>query len=96
MPRKVDEIPVSYESATPYLIVQDAARALEFYQKAFGATEIMRVSGSGGSIGHAEIKIGKAIIMLEDEFPDMNSRVLNRSEARPSASWCTYRTWTRS
>ena len=74
MSRTVDAIPKGYEGATPYLIVQGAARALEFYQKAFGATEIMRVAGPGGSVGHAEIKIGKAIIMLADEFPEMNCK----------------------
>ncbi|HEU5408804.1 MAG TPA: VOC family protein [Nitrospira sp.] len=74
MSRTVDAIPKGYEGATPYLIVQGAARALEFYQKAFGATEIMRVAGPGGSVGHAEIKIGKAIIMLADESPEMNCK----------------------
>ncbi|HWF59011.1 MAG TPA: VOC family protein [Nitrospira sp.] len=74
MAGKVNAIPSGYEGATPYLIIKDAARALEFYQKAFGATEIMRVAGPGGSVGHAEIKIGKAIIMLADEFPEMNCK----------------------
>ncbi len=74
MSRTVDAIPKGYEGAMPYLIVKGAARALEFYQKAFGATEIMRVAGQGGSVGHAEIKIGKAIIMLADEFPELNCK----------------------
>jgi PhnB protein len=74
MASKVNAIPAGYEGATPYLIVKDAARALEFYQKAFGATEIMRVAGPDGSVGHAEIKIGQAIIMLADEFPEMNCK----------------------
>ncbi|MEX5216044.1 MAG: VOC family protein [Nitrospiraceae bacterium] len=74
MSRKVNAIPVGYEGATPYLIIKDAARALEFYKKAFRATEIMRVAASDGKVGHAEIKIGAAIIMLADEFPDMNCR----------------------
>jgi len=72
MSGKVNAVPKGYEGATPYLIVKDAARALEFYQKAFGATEIMRITASGETIGHAEIKIGAAIVMLADEFPDMN------------------------
>lgn len=74
MSGKVNAIPVGYEGATPYLIVKDATRALEFYQKAFGATEIMRIPAPEGKVGHAEIKIGAALIMLADEFPDMNCR----------------------
>src|SRR5262245_28557072 len=68
--------PVSagYHSITPYLIVKGAARALEFYKKAFGATELMRMGGPDGQIGHAEIKIGDSHLMLADEFPDMGFR----------------------
>jgi PhnB protein len=58
------------QTATAYLIVKDAARALEFYKQAFGATEIMRLHGPGENIGHAEIRIGNSTIMLSDEFPD--------------------------
>lgn len=72
MPATVKAIPEGYEGAIPYLIIKGAAAALEFYKKAFGATEIMRMPAPGGTIGHAEIKIGKAIIMLADEFPDMD------------------------
>ena len=72
MPATVKAIPEGYEGAIPYLIIKGAAAALEFYEKAFGATEIMRMPAPGGTIGHAEIKIGKAIIMLADEFPDMD------------------------
>jgi PhnB protein len=67
---KAKAIPDGYHGATPYLCVKDAAKALEFYKKAFGATELMRMGEPGGKIGHAEIKIGEAIIMLADEFPD--------------------------
>src|SRR5574340_1616656 len=74
MAGKVNAIPEGYEGATPYLIIKGAARALEFYQKAFGATEIMRIPAPEGKVGHAEIKIGTAIIMLADEFPDMNCK----------------------
>jgi PhnB protein len=66
-------IPDGYEGATPYLICKGAARAIEFYKKAFGATEIMRLAGAGGRVGHAEIRIGQAIIMLADEFPEMGA-----------------------
>ncbi|HTS11859.1 MAG TPA: VOC family protein [Candidatus Limnocylindrales bacterium] len=57
-------------SATPYLTVNDAAAAIEFYKKAFGAVEVMRLVGPGTKIGHAEIRIGNALFMLADEFPD--------------------------
>jgi PhnB protein len=67
----VQPIPEGYHSATPYLIVNGAARAIEFYQRAFGATEIMRFAMPDGNIGHAEIKIGNSPIMLADEFPEM-------------------------
>jgi PhnB protein len=63
-------IPDAYRSATPYLCIRDAAKALEFYKKAFGAKEISRMGMPDGKIGHAEIKISEAIIMLSDEFPD--------------------------
>jgi PhnB protein len=58
------------QTATAYLIVKDAARAIEFYKQAFGATETMRLHGPGEHIGHAEIRIGNTAIMLSDEFPD--------------------------
>jgi PhnB protein len=58
------------QTATAYLIVNDAARALEFYKQAFGAVETMRLNGPGDRIGHAEIRIGDSTIMLADEFPD--------------------------
>jgi len=67
---KVKAIPEGYQGATPYLCVKDGAKALEFYKKAFGAKELMRMAGPDGKIGHAEIKIGEAIIMLADEFPE--------------------------
>lgn len=74
MSGKVKAIPEGYEGATPYLVIKGATNALEFYKKAFGATEIMRMPAPGGKIGHAEIRIGNAIIMLADEFPEMNHK----------------------
>lgn len=74
MAANVNPIPKGYEGATPYLIVKGAANALEFYKKAFGAEEIMRIPAPGGKVGHAEIRIGNAIIMLADEFPEMNHK----------------------
>lgn len=70
--------PTGYHSVTPYLIVDNATKALEFYQKALNATELYRlpVSSDKGvqKIGHAEIKIGDSQVMLSDEYPEMNAR----------------------
>jgi len=66
----VKPIPDGYHSVTPYLIVDDAKAAIDFYRQAFGATEKFRLP-MGDRIGHAEIKIGDSMIMLADEFPDM-------------------------
>ena len=74
MTTKVKAIPDDYKAATPYLCVKGAARALDFYRKAFGATEVMRMPHSDGKIGHAEIRIGAAPIMLADEAPEMDFR----------------------
>jgi|HubBroStandDraft_6_1064221.scaffolds.fasta_scaffold00190_5 PhnB protein len=61
------------QTATAYLTVSDAAAAIEFYKKAFGATEVMRLIGPGTKIGHAEIRIGNSKIYLSDEFPDFGA-----------------------
>jgi len=71
---KVKPIPVGYHALTPYLIVDGAAAAIDFYKKAFGATEVMRMPGAHGRIGHAEIKIGDSTLMLADEDPSMGYR----------------------
>lgn len=70
----VKPIPEGYHSVTPYLIVDDAARALDFYKNAFGAVETMRLPAPGGRIGHAEMKIGDSTVMLADEYPAMGAR----------------------
>jgi len=70
----VRPVPEGYHTATPYLYVKGGVKALDFYKKAFGATELMRMEGPGGSIGHAEIKIGDSPIMLSDESPEMGAR----------------------
>jgi PhnB protein len=67
----VKAIPDGYHSVTPYLIISGATAAIEYYKKAFGATELMRIDAPGGKVGHAEIKIGDSPIMLADEFPEM-------------------------
>ncbi len=64
-------IPEGYRSITPYLIVNDGAKALEFYEKAFGATSIMKMEDPGGKIRHAELQIGDSKVMLADAFPEM-------------------------
>jgi len=64
----VKPIPEGYHSVTPSLIVNDAAGAIDFYRRAFGAKEIMRMPGPGGKIVHAEIKIGDSMLMLSDEI----------------------------
>jgi PhnB protein len=70
----VQPIPDRYRHVTPYLIVQGAARAIEYYKKAFGATEVMRMAGDDGRLGHAELEINGSPIMLADEFPEMGIR----------------------
>ena len=70
MSNEVKPIPDGYEGITPYLICKNAEAAIEFYKKAFGAVEICRI-GEPGMVGHAELKIGSAIFMLADEFPDL-------------------------
>jgi Glyoxalase/Bleomycin resistance protein/Dioxygenase superfamily len=67
----VRAIPEGYHSITPAIVCKGAARAIEFYKEVFQAKEIMRMSGPGGTIGHAELQIGDSRIMLNDEFPGM-------------------------
>jgi PhnB protein len=71
MASSVKPIPEGYHSITPYLVTNNAADAIEYYKKAFGATELFRMPAPGGKIGHAELKIGDSPIMLADEYPDM-------------------------
>ena len=70
----VKPVPDGYHTVTPYLIIDGAARALEFYREAFGATELMRMPGPNGRVMHAEMQIGDSRVMLADEFPDMGYR----------------------
>ena len=67
---EVKPIPDGYEGITPYLICKNAEAAIDFYKRAFGAEELYRI-GQPGMVGHAEMRIGKAIFMLADEFPPM-------------------------
>lgn len=66
----VKAIPEGFETITPGIAVRDAARAIEFYKQAFGAVEIMRLSGPDGKIAHAELRIARANLMLGEESPE--------------------------
>ena len=68
----VKPIPDNYPQVVPYLIVDGAGEAIEFYKSVLGASERMRLEGSDGKLGHAELEIGDAVIMLADENPGMN------------------------
>ena len=70
----VKPIPDGYHSVTPYLYVRGAAEAIAFYEKAFGAVEVMRLAMPGGVIGHAEIRIGNSVVMLSDEMPEWGNK----------------------
>jgi PhnB protein len=70
----VKPIPDGYRSVTPYLIVRGAARALEFYAKAFGAKELFRMAQPDGKVGHAELELGDSRVMLADEHPEVGAR----------------------
>ncbi len=73
MSDKVHFIPAGYHSVTPYLYIDGAAAAIEFYQRAFGAVETLRMPGANGKIGHAEITIGDSRLMLADESEAMQA-----------------------
>ena len=70
----VKPIPDGYHTVTPYLIVQRAAAAIDFYKKVFDAKELMRMPGPGGKVGHAELQVGDSRIMLADEHPEMGAK----------------------
>jgi PhnB protein len=74
MAGKVNFMPAGYHTVTTYLTENNCAGAIDFYKKAFGAQEVMRMEAPGGKIGHAEIKIGDSVIMLADEMPGGASR----------------------
>jgi PhnB protein len=70
----VKPIPDGYPQVIPYLTVDGASRAIEFYSKVFGAKERVRMPGPDGRVGHAEIEIGDSVVMLADAFPEMGGR----------------------
>lgn len=84
----VNPVPEGYRSVNAYLIVDDAAKALDFYAQAFGARELYRLP-MGGRIGHAEIRIGDTQLMLSDEWPEMDALGPNK-RGGPTASFVIY------
>ena len=70
----VKPIPDGYHTVSPYLAVEDAAAAIDYYKKAFGAKERVRMEAPGGTIGHAELEIGDSVVMLSDPFPQATTR----------------------
>jgi len=69
MTKAASPIPEGFHTVTPHLVIKGAAAAIDFYKRAFGAEVLGRMDGPGGSVGHAELKIGDSIIFLADEFP---------------------------
>jgi PhnB protein len=83
MPNKVQPIPKGYHTVTPYLIIDGAAKAIDFYKKAFGAIELVRMPGPDGKIGHAEIRIGDSPVMMADANSKMGHRSPNDLGSTP-------------
>jgi PhnB protein len=71
MSPSVQPIPEGYPRVSPYLSIDGAAQAIDFYTQVLGATERFRIPAPGGKVGHAELQIGDSVIMLADEFPEM-------------------------
>jgi len=74
MSSKVKPIPDGHHTVAPYLAIKNAVSALEFYKKAFGATETYKLIVPDGRLGHAEIRLGDSLIMLSDEFPEFGGK----------------------
>jgi len=70
----VKPVPEGYHTVTPYLAVEDAAEAIEYYKQAFGAKERVRMDTPDGKIGHAELEIGDSLVMLSDPFPQASTK----------------------
>lgn len=81
--KAVHYMPEGYGSITPYLIIKNAAKAVEFYKNTFGATEVFRMDDAQGRVGHAELQIGNSRIMLADEHPEMGYRSATSIGATP-------------
>lgn len=75
MANKVNPVPPGFHTVTPHLIVRDAAAAIDFYRRAFGAEEIFRMPGPNGQgVAHAEIRLGNSVLMLAEEWPGLNCK----------------------
>lgn len=74
MSKNAKPIPDGHRTVTPYLAIRNAAHALDFYKRAFGATETFRLMMPDGRVGHAEIRLGDSIVMLSDEFPEYGGK----------------------
>ena len=74
MPSTVKPIPDGYHAITAYLSVKGATDAIDFYKRAFGAHEVIRVARGNGRVGHAELQLGDSRLMLADEVPEMDFR----------------------
>jgi len=81
--------PEGYHAITPYLIVRDAAKAIEFYSRVFHATELMRIDAAEGKIGHAELQIGDSRVMLADENPEEHA-FAPQSPGSAGVGFCLY------
>ena len=79
----VKPIPDHYHSVQPYLMFQDTAAAIGFYQRAFGATQRLRMAGPEGRVGHAEIQIGDSVLMMADEAPAAEARSIQHFNGSP-------------
>jgi len=73
MAKATNPIPQGYHTITPALTCRDAAKAIDFYKKAFGAQELMRMPSPDGKVSHAELKIGDSVVFVSDEFPGMSA-----------------------
>ena len=84
----VKPVPEGYHTINPTLCCRDAARAIDFYKKAFAAEERMRMPGPGGKIMHAELRIGDSIVMLSDEMPDWEWSSPQKYGGTPVSFYC--------
>jgi PhnB protein len=86
MANPVHYVPEGYHSITPYLIIQGAAAAIEFYKQAFGAVEVVRMPGPDGTIGHAELRIGDSFVMMADQPAQQQAPVMSYAPAHYGGS----------